>query len=134
MDKQQYFAITAIMQAEGKSDTDRLSEINQILGINVNDPNEIKALKEKVIGYDTIVVTQGTDQVTVSFAGREVSASLFGIAFLTILLNEIGSRAIDKFLPEPEAKVEKTKSASKRDGNASPASDRRLPIRNGASY
>ena len=131
MDKKQYFAVTAIMQDDAKTDTDKLSEINQLLGVNVNDPNEVKALKEKVLGNDTILVSHADGQVTVSFAGGEATASLFGMAFLSVLLNAIGARAIDKFLPEPQ--IEKKLDGGKRDGNGSPAPSRPLPIK-GRNY
>lgn len=129
MDKQQYFSVTALMHAAELDDTARLEQISQILGVNVNDPNEVKKLKEKVIGNDTILVAHSDGDVTVSFSGFEVTAASFGMAFMTALLNAIGTRAIDKFLPEP--KVEKTKDAGKRDGNGSPAPVRTLPIKGG---
>ncbi len=129
MDKNQYFAVTAIMQNDALDDTTKLSEINQILDINVNEPNDVKKLKEKVIGNDTILVKEVDGQTTVSFAGFEATAPLFGRAFLSVLLNAIGARAIDKFLPEP--KVEKKIEGGKRDGNGSPAPSRTLPIKGG---
>lgn len=127
MDKNQYFAITAIMQNDELDETAKLSEINQILGIDVNDPNAVKAIKEKIIGNDTILVKEVDGQTTVSFGGFEASAATFGSAFLAVLLNAIGARAIDKFLPEP--KVEKKIEGGKRDGNGSPAPSRSLPIK-----
>lgn len=128
MDKKQYFDITGILVSDYE-DKVKVDRINEILGINTREPNEAKALKEKIVGNDTILVTAGSSNVTVAFSGAEATESTFALAFIKTLLAVIGARAIDKFLPEP--KVEKTKNAGKRDGNGSPAPVRKLPIRGG---
>lgn len=131
MDKQQYHSIAALVADDDLITTRKTEEINAILGIDIDNQDDAKTLKEKVLASTgTIIVTNEADKtVTVNFDGFETTAPTFGIAFIANLLNVIAGRAIDKFLPEPEQP--KTASASKRDGLGSPAPTRELPIKKG---
>lgn len=130
MDKNQYFAVTEAI-AKIEDDAAKIDRINEILGINIREPNEAKAFKEKIIGNDTILISSSSSEVTVSFSGVEATEKSFALAFIKTLLSVIGARAIDKYLPEP--KVTKKADGNKRDGNGSPAPHRPLPIK-GSNY
>lgn len=128
MNKTQYQAISGVLAGD-QSDEDKLALINAALDTDITDRVKAKALKEKVIGNDTIEIEVNGDQTTVSFSDAGSTASSFGLAFITTLLAVITERALDKFLPEPTQP--KTASGTKRDGAGSPAPTRSLPIRNG---
>lgn len=128
MNKTQYQAISAVLAGD-QSDEDKLLLINAALETDLSDRANAKALKEKIIGNDTIEIEVNGDAATVTFSDTGATASSFGLAFITTLLAVINDRALSKFLPE--VKQPKTASASKRDGNGSPAPTRSLPICNG---
>ena len=125
MNRQQYDQIVAVLRDEAKTDEDKVTEINAVLDTDISDRATAKALKEKLVGYDTMTVdTDANDMVTMSFGNIEVTGTSFAIAFIATLMNVIAARALDKFLPlaKPE------KATGSRDGAAaSPAGDRMLP-------
>lgn len=128
MNKTQYQAISYVLAGE-QSDEDKLLLINAALETDLSDRAKAKALKEKIIGNDTIEIEVNADTTTVTFSDAGATASSFGLAFITTLLAVINERAIAQFLPEP--KQPKTASSAKRDGAGSPAPTRSLPIRGG---
>lgn len=117
MNKTQFQAISYVLAGE-LSDVDKLSAINSALETDLSDRANAKALKEKIIGNDTIEIEVNGDSTTVTFSGAGATASSFGLAFITTLLAVINDRALSQFLPEP--KQPKTASAAKRDGAGSP--------------
>ena len=125
MNRQQYDQIVSILRDEGMADNDKVSEINKVLDTDISDLPTAQALKEKLVGYDTMTVnTDANGMVTMSFGNIEVTGTSFAIAFIATLMNVIAARALDKFLPlaKPE------KATGSRDGAAaSPAGDRMLP-------
>ena len=125
MNRQQYDQIVAVLREEGITDDDKIAAINTVLDTDINDRATAQALKEKLVGYDTMTVeTDANSMVTISFGNIEVTGTSFAIAFIATLMNVIAARALDKFLPlaKPE------KATGSRDGAAaSPAGDRMLP-------
>jgi len=125
MNKTQFQAISYILSGD-QSDEDKLQLINAALETDLSDRAKAKALKEKIIGNDTIEIEVTDGLTTVTFSDTGATASSFGLAFIATLLAVINDRALSGFLPEP--KQPKTASAGKRDGLASPAPGRTLPV------
>lgn len=129
MDKVQYRSIAELVNDDDLIVTRKTEEINAILGIDIDNLEDAKVLKEKVLAStDTITITNQADNtVTVDFNGFATTAPTFGIAFIANLLNVLAERALDKFLPEPQQPKEA--SGAKRDGLGSPMLTRALPIK-----
>jgi len=129
VDKNQYATISYVLAASVLTEGEKIEKINETLGIDITDRAAAKTLKEAIIGYATLEIETTSDRTTVTFGDISSTAETFGIAFITCLMMNINSKALDSFLPEPQQP--KTASAGKRDGLGSPAPARGLPVRGG---
>lgn len=122
--KQQYDQVSAILRGDLPND-DKALEIDKVLGTALSDLTNATAFKDKVIGNETMIVTNNADgTVSVSFGGVEVTATTFALAFISTVMNVLANRALEKFLPQEKP----APATGSRDGAAaSPAGVRALP-------